>query len=226
MQVVSQLDSIIAEHHLLKHAFYQAWSKGELSMGTLKTYAAQYYHQVQSFPRFISRVHTGCPHIKARKLLLENLIDEELHGTDHPALWMQFAEGLGATHQAVLDEKPLAETQIMVDKFYELAERDWRDGLCALYAYESQVPAVSSSKMAGLKDFYEIGDQRSLEFFTAHEAYDVQHARQVAELIEQYVDPTYALQATREAAVALTTFLDGMCRVAGITCTMSAENVH
>lgn len=218
MQLIARLNEIISEHHLLKHMFYRAWSNGELSQDMLKQYAAQYYQQVQSFPRFISRVHTGCPVIEARKVLLENLVDEEIHGTDHPALWMQFAEGMGATRQAVNDEVPLHETQVMVDKFYELAERDWRDGLCALYAYECQVPEVSASKIEGLKKFYGITDERTLEFFTAHQTYDVGHANQVASLIEKYVEPEYAEKATREAAVALWGFLDGMCRVSNIAC--------
>jgi pyrroloquinoline-quinone synthase len=218
MSIVERLNEIIAEHHLLNHLFYQAWSKGELSQDILKKYAAQYYSQVQSFPRFISRVHTNCPTIEARKVLLENLVDEEIHGTDHPALWMQFANGLGVSKEEVEKEIPLSETNTMVDTFYSLADSDWRDGLCALYAYESQVPAVSTSKIEGLKQFYGITDEQALEFFTAHQAYDVGHADQVATLIEKYVDPARAEKATREAAQALWTFLDGMCRVGHITC--------
>lgn len=218
MQLITTLNSIISEHDLLKHMFYQAWSKGELSTSLLQTYAAQYYNQVTSFPRFISRVHTNCPEIEARKVLLENLVDEEIHGTDHPALWMQFAEGMGASKERVVAEQPLAETTQMVDKFYELAGRDWRDGLCALYAYECQVPEVSVSKIAGLKQFYGIEDARTLEFFTAHQAYDVGHSEQVARLIERFVEPERAEKATREAAQALWGFLDGMCRVGGIAC--------
>jgi pyrroloquinoline-quinone synthase len=220
MQLITQLNDIINEKHLLKHPFYQAWSAGTLTRDNLQHYAAQYYHQVKSFPRFISRVHTGCDQIEARKVLLENLVDEEIHGTDHPALWMQFAEGMGAKRHDVLNEMPINETSVMVDKFYELAERDWRDGLCALYAYECQVPDVSASKIDGLKKFYGVNDEQTLEFFTAHQAYDVEHARQVASLIERYVDPAHAAKATREAADSLWGFLDGMCRVSGIKCEM------
>ncbi len=219
MQIISKLNETISEFHLLKHKFYQMWSNGELNQDILKHYATQYYHQVQSFPRFVSRVHTMCPVIDARKILLENLVDEEIHGTDHPALWMQFAEGMGATKQSVNDEMPLPETQEMVDTFYQLAERDWRDGLCALYAYEYQVPDVSESKIAGLKKYYGIDDERTLEFFTAHQVYDVGHSKQVAGLIEKYVEPERAVQATREAAKALWGFLDGMCKVNHIDCT-------
>src|SRR3989338_10448822 len=105
MQIIDQLNQIILGRHLLKHEFYQAWSKGTLSREILQCYAAQYYHQVQSFPRFISRVHTECPMIEARKVLLENLVDEEIHGKDHPQLWMQFAEGLGESRQEVMNEQ-------------------------------------------------------------------------------------------------------------------------
>lgn len=218
MQIIHRLNQIISERHLLKHPYYHAWSKGELSRENLQYYAIQYYNQVKSFPRFISRVHTKCPEIDARKVLLENLVDEEIHGTDHPALWMQFAEGMGANRQHVLNDMPIPETDYMVNKFYELAERDWRDGLCALYAYECQVPEVSASKIEGLKKFYGISDARTLEFFTAHQAYDVEHAAQVASLIEKYVDTDRAEQATQEAANALWGFLDGMCRVGNIVC--------
>src|SRR3990167_2467052 len=124
MQLIQRLNQIISEYDLLKHSFYQAWSRGELTRAQLQQYAAQYYSQVESFPRFISRVHTGCPEISARKVLLENLADEEIHGTDHPTLWMQFAEGMGTTREAVLNDEPLDETTAMVEKFYELATRD------------------------------------------------------------------------------------------------------
>lgn len=224
MQIISRLNEIIAEFHLLKHKFYQLWSNGELSKEILQKYSAQYYHQVKSFPRFISRTHSHCDEIEVRKMLLENLVDEEIHGTDHPALWMQFANGLGVNKDTVLAEQAIPETQHMVDKFYNLAERDWRDGLCALYAYECQVPEVSASKIAGLKEFYGISDERTLEFFTAHQAYDVGHSEQVAKLIERYVDPQRAEIATREAAQSLWCFLDGMCRVGNISCECEATH--
>lgn len=224
MQLIDKLNLIISEHHLLKHRFYQAWSSGELSRDMLQKYAAQYYHQVKSFPRFISRVHTHCPEIEPRQCLLENLWDEEKHGTDHPSLWEQFGVGIGAARETILNEVPEIETQFMVDKFYELAERDWRDGLCALYAYEHQVPEVSASKIAGLKKFYGVHDDKTLEFFTAHQVYDVGHSQQVAKLIERYVEPERAERATREAALALWGFLDGMCRLGGVSCAMDTTH--
>ena len=218
MSLMQRLQAIITEYDLLKHPYYQAWSKGQLTQDMLQRYALQYYHQVEHFPRFISRVHSNCPEMKARQVLLENLMDEELQGKDHPSLWRQFAHGLNATDAMLQNVDHMAETKAMVNTYYELANNDWKDGLCALYAYECQVPAVAASKIDGLKSFYDINDAKTLEFFTAHQTYDVEHAAQVAELIEEYVDPAQAERATRQAAKALWDFLDGLCAKEGIAC--------
>lgn len=220
MKLSERLNEIIASKSLLNHPFYQAWTEGKLSQDVLRRYAGQYWAQVSSFPRFVSSVHSRCPEISARKVLLENLVDEELHGTDHPELWMRFAEGLGATRAEVESQQPLPETTAMVDGYFELAASDWTDGLCALYAYESQVPAVSKSKIDGLEKFYGINDARSLAFFQVHQQYDVDHARKVGELIDLHADPVRAEAATQKAADALWGFLDGIAREAGISCEM------
>ncbi|MGQ0507929.1 MAG: CADD family putative folate metabolism protein [Myxococcaceae bacterium] len=219
MKLSERLKAIVEERSLLKHPFYQAWSEGKLNQEILRDYAGQYFAQVEAFPRFVSSVHSRCPEISARKVLLENLIDEEITGTDHPELWMQFAEGLGADREAVRNETHLPETKATVEKLFELTSRDWTQGLCALFAYESQVPDVSASKIEGLQKFYGISDDRTLAFFKAHMKYDVLHSAQVAALIDEHANPETAEQATREAADALWGFLDGVSREAGINCT-------
>jgi pyrroloquinoline-quinone synthase len=218
MKLSEKLKQIIREKHLLNHPFYQAWSEGRLSREVLQDYAGQYYAQVSAFPRFVSSVHSRCPEIEARKILLENLVDEEIKGTDHPELWLRFAEGLGADRVAVKAQAPLPQTRAMVDRYYDLCGREWTQGLCALFAYEWQVPEVATSKIDGLKKFYGVDDDRTLSFFKVHQHYDVEHAEQVAALIDQHADPATAEQATREAADALWGFLDGMCHASGIAC--------
>jgi pyrroloquinoline-quinone synthase len=219
MTLSKKLQEIIDARHLLKHPFYQAWSKGELSKDILAKYAGQYYAQVAAFPRFVSAVHSRCPELSARKVLTENLADEEIHGTDHPTLWMDFAKGVGATEGDVKGAKPLPETKSMVDQYFGLVEGDWKDGLCALYAYEQQVPAVAASKIDGLERFYGVTDAPSLAFFKVHQHYDVEHSEKVASLIDQHAEPEKAMEATKKAADALWLFLDGMCREAGISTT-------
>ncbi|MBX5480889.1 MAG: CADD family putative folate metabolism protein [Myxococcaceae bacterium] len=213
-----QLKEIVREHHLLSHPFYRAWSEGRLSKEILRRYAGQYFAQVSAFPRFVSAVHSRCPEIDARKVLLQNLVDEELKGTDHPELWLRFAEGLGATREEVKSQALLPNTAAMVDTYFELTARDWTEGLCALFAYEWQVPEVSTSKIAGLKNFYGVDDDRTLSFFKVHEHYDVEHSNQVAALIDRYAEPKTAERATREASRALWTFLDGIADASVVAC--------
>src|SRR4051794_25772897 len=89
------IDLDIAEKHLLKHPFYLAWTRGELSKEALTDYAKQYYHHVAAFPTYLSAVHSRCDDQPTRRQLLHNLIDEEAGSPNHPQLWKQFAAGLG-----------------------------------------------------------------------------------------------------------------------------------
>jgi pyrroloquinoline-quinone synthase len=213
-----QLLTIIAPYDLLTHPFYQAWNAGTLTQTQLQVYASQYYAQVNHFPRFISRVHTFCPELSVRKVLLENLVDEENKGTAHPDLYLQFTQGLGLSDATVKHCPLLPETNQLIETFYQLATNDWRMGLCALYAYEAQIPRLSTTKIQGLKQFYGISDANTLEFFTAHELYDVIHTQQVASLLDAYVPESIAINATHQAAQVLWQFLDGVCDNQGIRC--------
>jgi pyrroloquinoline-quinone synthase len=216
VELSNRLTAVLSEHSLLSHPYYRAWTKGALSAKTLGDYAVQYFAQVDAFPRFVSTVHSRCPDIAVRKVLLQNLVDEELHGPDHPELWLRFAEALGQSREAVRAAQPLPETQALVETLFEMASGDWRDGLCALFAYEAQVPEVARTKMDGLRRLYGITDERALSFFSAHLTYDVEHARAVGALLDAHAEPVRAERATRAAAVALWGFLDGVSRQAGI----------
>ena len=41
--IADEVDRLIEERSLLKHPFYQGWQRGDLSLDTLRSYAAQYY---------------------------------------------------------------------------------------------------------------------------------------------------------------------------------------
>lgn len=217
MKLSQRLEGIIRERHLLGHPFYQAWTEGRLDLDILRRYAGQYFTHVAAFPRYVSAVHSRCPDIEARKVLLQNLVEEEIKGTDHPELWLRFAEGIGASRDAVAAEEPLPETRALVDRFFELTSGPWTAGLAALFTYEWQVPEVATSKIDGLKRFYGVEDARTLSFFEVHRHYDVEHSAQIAALIDRHADPDTAEPAARAAADALWGFLDGIAREARIS---------
>ena len=207
------LESIFAKR-LLNHPFYRAWEMGELSRDVLKTYSKQYYHHVSAFPRYISATHSCCPDISSRQVLLENLIDEEHGAKNHPALWLQFVTGMGATEAEAESETLRPETRNLIDTFMRLSQSSYAEGLGALFAYEQQIPAVATTKAAGLKKFYDAGDARTTEYFTLHAEIDVHHSEATRKLIDALPesDRERALAAADTISEALWGFLDGMER--------------
>ncbi len=211
------IDAAVSARAMLSHAFYQAWSEGRLSQQVLREYAAQYFHHVEAFPRAVSAVHANCPDRDGRRLLAENLAEEEGLGegrTDHAGLWLQFADGLGADEATVraVDLEP--ETQALIAAFRSLSRRSYAAGLGALYAYESQLPDVSTTKIEGLKRFYGVDDADAIRFFSVHEAADVEHSAVCRQLLDRLSgeDRAEAEAAAAELAGALWNFLSGIQR--------------
>ncbi|MBI4386454.1 MAG: CADD family putative folate metabolism protein [Elusimicrobia bacterium] len=208
---------VIREHSLLKHPFYQAWQGGLLSLEDLRHYAVQYYPHVAQFPRYVSAVHSNISDPALRRLVLENLIEEERGENNHPELWLRFAEGLGLGREEVTGVLVQPETLQCVRTFMELARKpNPVAGLSALYAYESQIPAVSATKIQGLRDFYGITQDSAVEFFRVHEKADVRHSRQerdaVLSLAVSERDREEAIVSADKASQAVWKLLDGVVR--------------
>src|SRR5580765_3426709 len=164
----SLIDSKVAERAMLSHPFYQAWTEGRLPLDTLRAYARQYFHHVESFPRAVSAVHSACPDRDGRRMLAENLAEEEgieAGKQDHATLWLMFACGLGENEDAIRDQQLNPETAALIETFRKLSRRSYASGLGALYAYESQFPAVASAKIDGLIDRYGVNDEETLRVF-------------------------------------------------------------
>ncbi|MGF1491732.1 MAG: CADD family putative folate metabolism protein [Microcoleaceae cyanobacterium] len=214
-EFLAQLDAVIEQNHLLQHPFYQLWNEGKLSLEMLQEYAQEYYLQVHYFPTYVSATHAACDDLKIRRMLLENLIEEEHGAVNHPELWLRFAEGLGVDREAVLNREHLEKTKESVTTLKRLARSENPAvGLAALYAYESQIPEVSTTKIAGLKQFYNIDNDRALSFFQVHEKADEIHSQVTREalvdLCETPEQQREALAAVEQAVVALNLLLDGV----------------
>jgi pyrroloquinoline-quinone synthase len=212
---LKRLDETVARHALLTHPFYQLWNEGHLSMEALREYAKQYYAHVRLFPRYVSAAHSACDDIRVRQLLLENLIDEDQGDKNHPELWMRFADGLGVDRDEVRGAPLLDKTRESVDAMVRLTRStDFREGLAALYAYESQVPLVAKTKREGLTKFYALDDARAVEFFTVHEEADIVHSGVERDLLVEHCrtdeQQERAVVAADQAARALWHFLDGV----------------
>ena len=179
-----ELNKKLDQYHLLNHPFYKSWNEGKLTREIIKDYAEQYYQHVKAFPRYISATHSICEDIEKRKILLENLQDEENPNADHPKLWKNFALAMGADADKIEDVKREWFTNDMIENFFHQARKSYAEGLASLYTYERQIPEIAETKIRGLKNFYGVTSKEGLEFFEAHKAADVIHRKECEKLLD------------------------------------------
>jgi len=226
---LKELDEVIAKNSMLESKFYQAWNKGELPLAAIKEYAKQRYAFEAAFPTYVSAVHARCGNdFNARRMLLENLMSEEMR-PEHPInqilplssrrmpwhleLWLRFTDGLGIASDEVVSVKLFPETLNLLKTFETLAHNeDYRVGLAALYAYESQEPQVAKIKREGLENHYGIRSTCTLETFLIHESADIDHSyREGVALETSCLTPKKqadAIKSAETASAALTSFLN------------------
>jgi|TARA_B100001093_G_scaffold91136_1_gene83291 pyrroloquinoline-quinone synthase len=208
-----ELNKELDRYHLLKHPFYQIfWNEGKLTREIIKDYAEQYYQHVKAFPRYISATHSICEDIEKRKILLENLQDEEHPDGDHPKLWKQFANAMGSDTKKIEEIKPDWFTKDMIDNFFAQARSSYAEGLASLYTYERQIPEIAETKIAGLKKFYGVSTKEGLEFFEAHKSADIIHRAECEKLLDSLSEDEKqkAKKASLLTARYLWNFLSGM----------------
>ena len=207
-----ELNKKLDQYHLLNHPFYKSWNEGKLTREIIKDYAEQYYQHVKAFPRYISATHSICEDIEKRKILLENLQDEENPNADHPKLWKNFALAMGADKDKIEDVQREWFTNDMIENFFHQARKSYAEGLASLYTYERQIPEIAETKIRGLKNFYGVTSKEGLEFFEAHKAADVIHRKECEKLLDALTEEekSKAEKASMLTARYLWNFLSGM----------------
>ena len=180
----TNLNKKLDQYHLLNHPFYKSWNEGKLTREIIKDYAEQYYQHVKAFPRYISATHSLCEDIEKRKILLENLNDEENKEADHPKLWKNFALAMDADAEEIEKVKPYQFTKDMIDNFFNNGRSTYAEGLASLYTYERQIPEIAETKIQGLKKHYGVDSKKGLEFFVTHKEADVYHRVECEKLLD------------------------------------------
>jgi len=169
--LVEEIDGIVEKKSLLKHPFYQMWSKGELNEDHLKGYSREYFQLVKQVPTLVSNTlekSESCFHDSIR----ENLDEEK----DHVALWIRFCSSLGISTKALQQYKGLSKSVEAVKDLKSLTSLSFEEAVAALYAYELELPKISATKIDGLKKFYGLKSLDALIYFETHEKADVKHA--------------------------------------------------
>ena len=93
------------------HWAWPQFAKGALSRQQLKIHFQQEYAvYVRDFPVFLARIHGQNPPMTARRMLAENIFEEDTGrlslGISHPELFLQMMKGLGFTKKC-FEEIPL-----------------------------------------------------------------------------------------------------------------------
>ena len=211
-ELVKKLDAAIAEKNLLKHPFYQDWQAGKLSREALQLYAAQYYKHVNAFPGHL-RVLAARTEGPLQKLSRQNLAEEENPAAPHPNLWRDFGASVGVGEDDITCCPALPGTKAVVQTFREICgDRPVSEAVAALYAYESQVPEIATTKMDGLTKYYGVSAAKGLAYFAVHEETDKVHRAAWRVWLEKHAegDEEEILKTTNEALNALWGALDAV----------------
>jgi len=153
--VIPQIDAAITGRRLLQHPFYQRWLAGDLTLDDLRSYAGQYYKFEAAFPGYLTKVLAKLDTAADRKVLLQNLVDEEAGTESHLEMFTRFGKALGLTRDQLESAPAKESTRALLDTFaVATADGSPAEGLVTLYAYESQAAEVAASKTASLISRY------------------------------------------------------------------------
>jgi pyrroloquinoline-quinone synthase len=220
VQVLDRLDGLVDSRSILGHPFYVAWHRGELSRAQLATYARVYYPHVAAFPGHLEEALGRATEPAVRDELARNLADELGRPAPHPELWLDFAEELGLDRDQVVADPPHPAAERMINTLRSRASGSTAGALAALYAYESQQPEVSDTKMEGLERYYDVSSQKGLAYFAVHATLDREHREGEREALgcclDQGADVDEVLGAAEDALAAYWQLLDGVCEEAGV----------
>jgi pyrroloquinoline-quinone synthase len=206
--LVEEIDEVVQRKSLLKHPFYQMWSKGELSEDHLKGYSMEYFQLVKQVPTLVSNT------LKKSEFSFHGSIQENLEEEkEHVELWIRFCSSLGISKDALQHYKGLRQSVDAVGDLKSLTSLSFAEAVAALYAYELELPKISATKIDGLKKFYGLNSRDALIYFETHEQADVKHAavwRKILSNVNDKSEQELALRAAVRSLEAQNKLLDSV----------------
>jgi len=213
MEILDLLDEVRQRIDVLKHPFYERWTRGELTQEELSLYAGEYRHAVIALADASALAAEKASATDASPADRDELRRHAEEERMHVDLWDDFAEAVGAPPAALrrqragaegdrADSRPLPETLDCVSSW--TASDDLLEHLAVLYAVEASQPAIADAKLDGLKTHYGLaGDSKGLRYFEVHRTRDFEHARQAGDLLSSLAreDDQERLVARAEAAL-------------------------
>ncbi|MGH9306381.1 MAG: iron-containing redox enzyme family protein [Acidimicrobiales bacterium] len=189
---------------LLEHPYYQEWQEGLLAIGDLGAYAAQYRHVERCLPGVLAATAESLEEGVPRRLVEENLSDEQSRPRPHAELFEGFATAVGADkhHEATTATRELVELYARATSWGPIA------ALSVIGAYELQAAQVAATKADSLRVHYGLGDLGT-EFWDVHADLEQVHGRWTVEALRILGAPPSTVQEFAKASAnAWWAFLD------------------
>ena len=207
-ELIVRIDNEVENRSLLKHPFYKMWSNGELNLNQLRGYSLEYFQLVKLVPEMVDNIKLKLQNQKL-KSIVEESHQEEL---SHIEPWIRFVTSLGVQKQELLNYVCDEKTRTAVSSLLELTNDSIAPSVCAMYAYEMDLPNISRSKIEGLHKFYNISDAASTNYFEIHEEADSRHAEIWRNMIKSIPDRKHDLsfKAAQKSLDAQNLLLDGV----------------
>jgi len=186
-KLVCRIDQEVDKRSLLKHRFYKMWSNGELGIDHLQGYSLEYFQLVKAVPELVNNILLKMGESKLRSIVEESQKEEE----SHVAPWIRFANSLGVKKKDLLNHVCDENTKEAVSSLVDLTRNSLDEAICAMYAYEMDLPNISRSKIEGLNKFYNLSSSDSRNYFEIHQEADIRHAAIWRNMIRKIPDHKY-----------------------------------
>ena len=182
--LIQQINQLLQDRTLLRHPFYILWSEGKLTLEALAGYSKEYYQLVKAVPECVGTIAKQAPESE-QTAWRSNQAEEH----SHIALWESFAQYIctatGTNFGDAYAGTP--KTQQAVANFRALCS-DYVEGAAAMYAFEKALPEISTTKVEGLRNFYNIQDESATTYFEVHAVVDIVHAQAWAEVLNKQLN--------------------------------------
>jgi pyrroloquinoline-quinone synthase len=197
-----ELFAIVGEESF-RDPMFDALRKKTISRQGVKLWILQAALVVRHFTRFISAIHSNCPHRDAQQLLAENLWEEHGQGAvsrDHYSLVRRLARSLGATDREIDGTRPLPETADYIAHCLKITrDLSFVESMTAIaVGIEVFMPAFFGVLAGSLRSNYGL-TEHDVEYLNVHVTEDEVHSRRAIELIETYADNDAIRESARRA---------------------------
>ena len=190
---IADLQETLRQRHPRPHPLRQLLLSGKLTQEQLQWWARNQFHEFRNIHRFFGIRYQKCPVPELRRMLLENMVEEEgedLFGGKYPShreLWLRFANGLGIASEDMLNYEPLPGVRAALEMYVALVQQShWAVAIGTGLVFEGGGPKRMREEREALEKYYPWIPLGSLDFFRAHEYHDKGHGDMVTQVIKQY----------------------------------------